>query len=72
MLSDLVREDLMVKAPQQSTQTMDIAVQYVVGGLWSVVIWRLERRVTISSDELHAMFERLSLPGLDALFGTEE
>lgn len=67
MLSDLVRDDLLATAMQPPTQTMEVAVQHVVGGLWSVVIWWLERRVAMPADELHAMFERLSLPGLDVL-----
>ena len=70
MLSDLVRDDLRATAPQQPSQTMEVAVQHVVGGLWSVVIWWVEHRVAMPADELHALFERLSLEGLDELVGT--
>lgn len=67
MLRDLVREDLYTcQVPKQGTVALELAVQYVVGSLWAVVVWWMESKSPLPAVELHQMFQRITLPGLDA------
>jgi AcrR family transcriptional regulator len=66
MLADLVREDLKsCKSAGQKTISTDLAVQYVVGALWSVLTWWMDYRVPLSPEDMNSIFRRLTLPGLD-------
>ena len=67
MLADLVREDLKSrKSAGQHTVSIDLAVQYVVGALWSVLTWWMDYRVPLSPEEMNSIFRQLTFPGLDA------
>ena len=67
MLADLVREDLKShKSAGQNTVSIDLAVQYVVGALWSVLTWWMDYRVPLSPEEMNSIFRQLTFPGLDA------
>ncbi len=66
MLRELVRDDLEThRARGQSAAALDLATQFVVATLWSVITWWMERGAKSSADEVHAVFQRLALPGLD-------
>lgn len=67
MLADLVREELKsAKSARQNTASIDLAVQYVVGALWSVLTWWMDYRVKLSPEEMNSLFRQLTFPGLDA------
>jgi len=67
MLADLVREDITSRKPAaRNTVSMNLAVQYVVGALWSVLTWWMDYRVPLSAEEMNSMFLQLTSPGLDA------
>jgi hypothetical protein len=67
VLADLVREDLKSCKPAgQKTIATDLAVQYVVRALWSVLTWWMDYRVPLSPEDMNTIFRRLTLPGLDA------
>ena len=66
MLRELVRADLEAhRGRGQSAAALDLATQFVVATLWSVIVWWMERGAKSSADEVHAVFQRLALPGLD-------
>ena len=66
MLRELVRTDLEAhRSRGQSAAALDLATQFVVATLWSVIVWWMERGAKASADEVHAVFQRLALPGLD-------
>ncbi len=44
----------------------DLAAQYVVGALMSVMIWWLERNVKLSPDEIDAVFRKMTTAALQA------
>jgi AcrR family transcriptional regulator len=49
------------------TETETLAIQHVVGALWSTIVWWMESGSTMSADEVSARFEALTLPGLRQL-----
>jgi AcrR family transcriptional regulator len=49
------------------TETEALAIQHVVGALWSTIVWWMESGSTLSADEVNARFEALTLPGLRQL-----
>jgi AcrR family transcriptional regulator len=66
----LIREDLMSRNFAGSEAIGDLAVQYVVGALWSVVTWWMDYQVPLSPEELNRIFRQLTFPGLDATLAT--
>ena len=71
-LADLVREDLKSRqSAGQSAVATDLAVQYVVGALWSVVTWWMDYRVPLPPEEMNTIFRQLTFPGLDATLSGE-
>ncbi len=70
ILADFVREDLRSRtSPRQNPVARDLAVQYVVGALWTVMSWWLDYRVPLAPEEIDGLFCQLTLPGLDAMLG---
>jgi AcrR family transcriptional regulator len=68
MLAELVRDELTPGAPaDRQTPSMELAVQYVVGALWSVLIWWMDYKVPLSPEEMNQLFRRLTFPALDAM-----
>lgn len=66
MLRELVRADLEAhRSRGQSAAALDLATQFVVATLWSVIVWWMDRGAKASAEEVHAVFQRLALPGLD-------
>ncbi len=67
MLADLVREDLKTRrSAGQNTVSIDLAVRYVAGALWSVLTWWMDYKVPLPPDEMNSLFRQLTFPGLDA------
>lgn len=70
MLGELVREDLERHYKRRAhTAAMDLAVRYVVGTLWAVVVWWMESKKPPQPEEVDQIFQRLTFPGLDAMIG---
>lgn len=70
MLRELVREDLCRHHKgQASAAALDLAVRYVVGALWAVVIWWMESKKPSPPEEINLIFQRLTFAGLDATIG---
>ncbi|KQV48501.1 hypothetical protein ASC95_21480 [Pelomonas sp. Root1217] len=64
MLADLVRQDLQRRHAPGTR--LDLATHYVVGALWSSFIWWMETAQPLPPEDLNALFQRLSFPGLTA------
>lgn len=65
MLAELVREDLMRwRTANTSKAAIDLATQYVVGALWSTLVWWMESPSSLPPEELDAVFQRMTFPGL--------
>ena len=70
MLNGLVRDDLANRrGPSDHGSTVELAVQYVVGALWSVVVWWMACGLHWSPVEINTLFQRLAFPGLDLTLG---
>lgn len=69
MLRELVREDLgRVHKGQAKAAALDLAVHFVVGSLWAIVVWWMESKHPVSHDEIEHIFQRATFPALDAIF----
>jgi AcrR family transcriptional regulator len=70
MLNGLVRDDLAHRRGQPNQgAAVELAVQYVVGALWSITVWWMESGMRLSPLEINALFQRLAFPGLDLTLG---
>ena len=70
MLSDLVREDLASRRRHlDHPGAIDLAVEYVVGALWSITVWWMGSSIRLSPVEINALFQRLTFSGLDVTLG---
>jgi len=70
ILADFVREDLQSRTGRRHQPvSRDLAVQYVVGALWTVMTWWLDYRVPLSPEEVDGLFRQLTLRGLDTTMG---
>lgn len=70
MLRELVREDLdRHHKGRASAAALDLAVRYVVGALWAIVVWWMESKKPLPPEEVNRIFQRLTFPGLDATIG---
>jgi hypothetical protein len=68
MLSRLVRDDLVACGrAKRGSAALEFTVQFVVGALWSIIVWWAAARSGPTPDELNELFHRLALPGLDAI-----
>lgn len=67
MLMELVRDDLAQGRPRhgQHDAALELSTQYVVGALWSTLAWWMATPTPWSSAEIHALFLRMTLPGLE-------
>lgn len=73
MLKELVREDLgRLHKGQAKAAAVDLAVHFVVGTLWAVVVWWMESKHPVSHLEIEHIFQRSTYPGLDAIFENAE
>lgn len=70
MLQGLVRDDLAARiAPAKGGASLDLAVQYVTGALWSTIAWWMASGMSMPPPELNALFQRLAFPGLEVTLG---
>jgi AcrR family transcriptional regulator len=67
LLRDLAREDL-ERGTRSSAAALDLAVRYVVGTIWALVVWWMESRNPLSAEEVNRLFQQMTDPALDAIF----
>ena len=67
LLADQVKPDVVLKdARRRNSLEAEMAVQYVVGALMSVVIWWLDRDIKLSPEEMDDAFRNLVLPAIQS------
>ncbi len=64
MLAELVRRDAHWRASQAAADGGEVAVQFIVGALWTVLSTWIERRTGETADAMHARFTQLAGQGL--------
>jgi AcrR family transcriptional regulator len=69
MLRELVQHDLASSRPGAGQSAVDLATQYVVGALWSTIVWWMESAAPLPPEQINALFQRLTFPGLDVTLG---
>jgi AcrR family transcriptional regulator len=70
MLQDLVREDLATRRSLgQGDASVDLAMHYVVGALWSTIVWWMDSSSPLPPEKVNALFQRLTFPGLNVTLG---
>ncbi len=65
VLAELIRPELSQSRRQK--RDVELAVQYLVGGIMSTVTWWLDYNVSFSPEEVDQAFRRVTLPGLRAV-----
>ena len=65
LLVDLVREDLQALAP--ASPRLDVAVRYVAGAFFELLVWWLEARTQLKPADLEELFHELTTPVLALL-----
>ena len=69
LLVELVREDLQALAP--AGVRLDVAVRYVAGAFFELLIWWLEARTQLKPADLEELFHELTTPVLAVLRKTK-
>ena len=70
MLAELVREDIVSRpGARRGSKALEVAVQFVSGALWSLMMWWIGTGARLSADEVNTHFRRLAFQGLDGSFG---
>jgi AcrR family transcriptional regulator len=70
MLRDLVRDDLATRrSARRDDASVDLATHYVVGALWSTIVWWMDSASSMPPERVNAVFQRLTFPGLDVTLG---
>jgi AcrR family transcriptional regulator len=69
LLRELAREDL-ERGTRGSAAALDLAVRYVVGTMWALVVWWMESRNPLSAEAVNGLFRNMTDPALDAIFRT--
>lgn len=70
VLSDLVREELKVLAPQiRGLIPRDLAVSYAVNSLLAILRWWVDTNAQASPSDVERMFREMTLPGVAAAIG---
>jgi Transcriptional regulator C-terminal region len=67
LLSELVEEHLRsrVAVSERDERRLEVAVQFVVGGLVGLVTWWLDTGAPFTAEEMHASFQRLATHGVE-------
>jgi hypothetical protein len=67
LLSEMVEEHLRtrVAVSKRDERRLELAVQFVVGGLVGLVTWWLDTEAPFTADEIHASFQRLATHGVE-------
>lgn len=68
MLRHLVQREVTSRA--QPTDVELLAIEYVVGALWSSIVWWMDTGSALTPDEVDGRFRQLTLPALAALTRT--
>jgi AcrR family transcriptional regulator len=63
VVEELVTEEL-VRAGMPATDVPEIAVSYISGAFWRVLVWWLDQRSPPPTGDVAAMFKRMTLPVL--------
>jgi AcrR family transcriptional regulator len=68
-LTALVREQMKPGAQTEKdiSTVSDLVVQYVAGSMLALTTWWLDRRMPFSGNEMSALFERLTRPGIKSV-----
>jgi AcrR family transcriptional regulator len=67
LLAGLVKPDVVLKdRRRRNSVEAEMAVQYVVGALMSVVIWWLDRDIKLSPEEMDHAFRNMVLPAIQS------
>ena len=66
LLADLVKPEVVFKDGRRNSVEAEMAVQYVVGALMSVVIWWLDRDIKLSPEEMDHAFRHMVLPAIQS------
>jgi AcrR family transcriptional regulator len=68
LLAGLVKPDVVLKdGRRRNSVEAEMAVQYVVGALMSVVIWWLDRDIKLSPEEMDHAFRNMVLPAIQSI-----
>ena len=65
MLQTLIRPTITERL--QPTLQQSLIIAYVVGVLWTTTVWWMDHVPSMAPSEINAHFERLTLPGVDAM-----
>ena len=65
MLTEFVQAEITTR--HVPTPGEALAIQYVVGALWSTIVWWMDHGQALSPAEVNQRFQQLTFPGLDAL-----
>jgi AcrR family transcriptional regulator len=72
MVADQIRSQLQValgvmgqKSSERDEGRLELAVQFLVGGLIGLLTWWLDNEAPYTADEMHARFQRLGTPGIE-------
>jgi AcrR family transcriptional regulator len=63
ILSELVRDELAATSGKNSTDTIKLAVEFVVGAFMAVMTWCLDGGATLPPRQVDTMFRRLAIEG---------
>ena len=66
LLTDLVREDVKRIVPRAggNAESTEAIVQFVGAGMLGLLVWWLDRKAQLSTDDINTLFRRLALPVL--------
>ncbi len=67
LLADLVASDLASEKGAARGVREDLAVQFVVGAMMSVMHWWLDRSIKLSAEEVDRLFRQMTVPALRAV-----
>jgi AcrR family transcriptional regulator len=68
LVVDFVRDDLkaMVAGNKSRRAVTDAVVEFIAGGLFGLLVWRLGSKDRLSIEELNALFRRFAIPAAKA------
>lgn len=64
MLRTLIRDEVTSRA--RPTEVESLTIEFIVGALWSSIVWWMDSGCTLPPAEIDAHFRQLVLPALDA------
>ncbi len=71
MLRELIRDDLALRAgPAGSVPPTELVTEFVVGALWSTVVWWMTTETTLQAEAVDRAFRDLVFTGLPGVIST--